>query len=226
MVTASSELYQSRSATIGVRSNYSPGRETGHAARTSKTAIDERSDHPRFYREELYAEFAPLVKRLLRQYGTDAEIRRDLTGEIYCLFCSFVEAYDPARGVPLRPYLVRQLTASVYTYVRREWTRNGRELSDNWSDGGVRVEQSYDPTASWITELSDQQLLATLPDAIAQLPDRQRKVLLWRYYDDVPFEEIARVLCVEQSTCRSLLRHALSNLRKRLVVKECSESST
>jgi RNA polymerase sigma factor (sigma-70 family) len=167
-------------------------------------------------RDSLYAEFAPLVRRLLRQYGTDPELRQDLTGEIYWLFCSLVEAYDPERGVPLRPYLVRQLTASVYTYVRRQWTRKSREFSEDWSDTSSCAEPGYDPTSSWIAELSQQQVLATLPNAIAQLPDRQRKVLMWRYYDELPFEEIAELLAVEASTCRSLLRHALNNLRKQM----------
>src|SRR5947209_20458060 len=66
-------------------------------------------------RDGLYAEFQPLVRRLIRQYGGDnAELREDLAGEIYYRFCQLLEVYDPERGVPLRPYLVRQLTASVY----------------------------------------------------------------------------------------------------------------
>src|SRR5579872_3052078 len=60
-------------------------------------------------RDQLYAEFAPLVRRLLRQYGQDPELKKDLAGEIYCRFCALLQAYDPQRGVPLRPYLVRQL---------------------------------------------------------------------------------------------------------------------
>src|SRR5438105_12578189 len=69
-------------------------------------------------RDALYAEFQPLVRRLIRQYGHCPEIRQDLAGEIYCRFCTLVTAYDPSRGIPIRPYIVRQLTASVYTYVR------------------------------------------------------------------------------------------------------------
>src|SRR4051812_22993567 len=68
------------------------------------STLERRSDHPRHYRDQLYEEFTPLVRRLLRQYGTDPELRHDLAGEIYCLFCSFVDAYDPGRGVPLKPY--------------------------------------------------------------------------------------------------------------------------
>jgi len=218
---------------IGTRDNDPSHNGSSHEVRAHlhathsrpMSALDRRSDHPRFYRDQLFEEFTPLVRRLLRQYGTDAEMRHDLAGEIYCLFCSFVEAYDPERGVPLKPYLVRQLTASVYTYVRRQWTRSNREVSETWSVAGSHLEPSYDPTASWIAGLSERQLLATLPAAIAQLPDRQQKVLLWRYYDEMPFEEIAGLLNVEASTCRSLLRHALNNLRKQMLSQDCMEAS-
>src|SRR2546423_6853276 len=72
-------------------------------------------------RDILYAELQPLVRRLIRQYGDDAESRNDLAGEIYCRLCSILESYDETRGVPLRPYLIRQLTTSVYSYSRRQW---------------------------------------------------------------------------------------------------------
>src|SRR5262245_39584833 len=74
-------------------------------------------------REELFGELQPLVRRLIQRFGEDPEMRRDLEGEIYYRFCMLLDAYDPARGVPLRPYLIRQLSASVYTYARQGWRR-------------------------------------------------------------------------------------------------------
>ena len=66
-----------------------------------------------------------------------------------------------------------------------------------------------------------QQILQSLPHAIAQLPDRQRKVVCWRYYDELPFEEIAGILDIEAATARSLLRHGLNNLRKQTQPNPC-----
>src|ERR1041385_7058749 len=80
-------------------------------------------------RDALYAEFQPLIKRLIRQYGDSAEGRQDLTGEIYYKFCALHDAFDPNRGIPFRPYMVRQLTAAVYTHARHGWRRQRREIS-------------------------------------------------------------------------------------------------
>jgi RNA polymerase sigma factor (sigma-70 family) len=185
--------------------------------RTAKSGEHPLSTRLNIDRESLYAEFAPLVKRMLRQYGGDAELLQDLEGEIYCRFCGLVEAFDPERGVPLRPYLVRQLTASIHTYVRSQRTLQKREAHIGWSEDIGANEPSYDPTASWIAEMSQQQFLHSLPHAIAQLPDRQRKVVWWRYVDDLPFEEIACILGIEPASVRSLLRHGLNNLRKQML---------
>jgi RNA polymerase sigma-70 factor (ECF subfamily) len=165
------------------------------------------------HRDQLYTEFRPLVRRLLRQYGDNADIRNDLEGEIYYRFCILFRAFDPNRGVPLRPYLVRQLSASIHTFARSHWCRKRREVSLETfsSEGGMMP--SFDPTYDWDDALNLQNIKRSLPAAIAKLSERQRNVLIWRYYEDSNFVEIANRLGVQAATARSLLRHALNRLR-------------
>ena len=164
-------------------------------------------------RHALFQEFSPLVKRLLNQYGSDVESRRDLVGEIYWRFCRIVDAYDPNRGVPFRAYIVRQLTASTHTHARTKWRRSGREVRLESCEGLRTFEPALDPTPQWDHELVTAQFRSAIPAAIRELPARQRQVLVWRYYEDRSFEEIARMLEVQPATARSLLRHALNRMR-------------
>jgi RNA polymerase sigma factor (sigma-70 family) len=170
--------------------------------------------------DELYAEFQPLIRRLIRQYGDSAEMRQDLAGEIYCRFHALVEAYDASRGIPVRPYLVRQLTASIYTYARQGWRRKKREISLDMSSGFCEPAQYCNPSEEWDNRIAMEKVLQGLPDAISKLPKRQRQVVIWRYYDQRPFEEIALILNVQTATARSLLRHGLNNLRRRIHLNE------
>ena len=166
-----------------------------------------------FDRESLYREFRPLVRRLIRQYGDTADIRQELMGEIYCRFCALLDAFEPERGVPLRPYLVRQLTASVHSWARSGWTRRRREIS---LDTGLRpydAELMEDPSRDWDDRLALEETIESLPEAIARLSNRQRKVVIWRYLEQRSFAEIASLLDVRETTARSLLRHGLHNLR-------------
>ena len=168
-------------------------------------------------REVLFADFQPLVRRLIRQYGEDQELRQDLAGEIYWRFCNLLDAYDPSRGIPLRAYIVRTLTASVYTYSRSQWRRQHREVSLEVDNGTNEPALSMDdPSSEWDKDLMTQDVLNTLPQAISQLPLRQRQVVIWRYYESRSFEEIAETLKIRPATARSLLRHGLNNLRRKI----------
>lgn len=167
-------------------------------------------------RNTLFAEFSPLIRRLIRQYGQTLELRQDLPGELYCRFHGLLDSYDPNRGVPLRPYLVRQLSAAAYAFARKRWTENRREAPLVEGMETTFFQTACDPTDDWDTKLIQNELLAVLPRMIAALPVRQRQVMLGRYYEGKSFEEIAQQLGVREASARSLLRHGINQLRQRM----------
>lgn len=169
-------------------------------------------------RETLFGEFQPLMRRLIRQYGSNPELREDLRGEIYCRFCALLDAYDPGRGVPLKPYLVRQLTASAYTFARHQWRRQQREVNlEIEAADAHHAAHALDPSQQWDDTLLIQRIQSGLGDALCLLSLRQRQVVIWRYYEARSFEEIAERLDIKVATARSILRHALLNLRRHLI---------
>ena len=170
---------------------------------------------PREESDALFSEFAPLVRRLIRQYGGDnAEMREDMRGELYCRFIQLLDEWDPERGIPLRPYIVRKLSAAAYTFARHHWRLDRRELKTDFGEESVEPGPSVDPTPSWTEALAMERVLNMLPGAIAVLPRRQQQVVMWRYYEQRSFEEIAEKLDIRVATARSILRHGLNNLRK------------
>lgn len=58
--------------------------------------------------------------------------------------------------------------------------------------------------------------LIELRDALARLSDRQRIVVVLRYFADIPDAEIAETLGVRPATVRSLAHRAMAVLRKEL----------
>jgi RNA polymerase sigma factor (sigma-70 family) len=171
-------------------------------------------------REAIYADFQPLVRRLIRQYGDTPEIREDLKGEIYCRFCDLLEAYDPNRGVNLYAYLVRMLSASTYAYARSLWRRRQEreQLEVSWKDQEKQSLQVSDeregPIELRIQAEDKEAILVALRERIGSLTERQRQVVTWRYYEAHSFEEIASRLNIKPTTARSILRHAIHNLRQ------------
>ncbi len=174
-------------------------------------------------REALYAEFTPLVYRLLRQYDRDSERRQDLPGEIYCRFCALLDAYDPTFSVPLHPHLVRQLTAVIDIHMRQQWRRQQQERVLPEPPESLSKIPEVDLPPAWMQPLS-QQVVSALPEALMKLPEQQRKVVLWRYYDAKSFEEMGELLGVQAPRVRSLLRQGLKNLRKQLGTLCCDQA--
>jgi RNA polymerase sigma-70 factor, ECF subfamily len=62
----------------------------------------------------------------------------------------------------------------------------------------------------------NQQLHASMQQAIAGLPDDQREVFLMREFLDMPFKDIAEVVGVPENTVKSRMRYALEKLRQEL----------
>ncbi len=55
-----------------------------------------------------------------------------------------------------------------------------------------------------------------IQQAIANLPDKQRAVILLAYYEDLPLEEIALILNIPTGTVKSRLHNAIKALKLEL----------
>lgn len=51
---------------------------------------------------------------------------------------------------------------------------------------------------------------------LGELPEKRRVALVLRYYEDLPYAEIARLMDCREATARSLVHRGLKNLRRRL----------
>lgn len=162
----------------------------------------------------LYEQFQPLVRSLMGRYGRTPELRKDLTGEIYYQFCRLVSAYDAARGIPICAYLTHMLPQRIFNHVRDYWRGESRYVS--YEQETMERVGDGESGGEWDEALVAEEVLNALPAAIGRLPHRQRLVVVWRYYEDRSFEQIAAQLEIKPATARSLLRHAITALRQRL----------
>ena len=117
---------------------------------------------------------------------------------------------------PLRPYLVCQLTSSVYTFVRQRRVRKQREVNLELDPDSLLPALAADPSEQWNDRLMFQEMCRHLPGVIQRLTLRQRQVVTWRYYEERSYEDIAAELNVQPATARSILRHSLRNMRRML----------
>lgn len=100
------------------------------------------------------------------------------------------------------PY-VRRVLYTVVVDRWRWWGRRAREVSGELPDTSV----GHDAMAD-----ADRRLVMGV--ALSRLTDRQRQVLVLRYYEDLTEVQTADVMHCSVSTVKSQTRHALKRLRE------------
>lgn len=144
--------------------------------------------------------------------------------------------YDPGRGVDFMGYAKPRVRGAVFNAVRSAY--RGVQRSPNSESYPDRLEslatdQAEDPLAAFVDtvvglgigamlEMSEpsptdsssfQQYSVLLKDALIDLPDRQREILLKHYFMQVQFQEIAASMGLTKGRVSQLHKTALGNLR-------------
>ncbi|MFC4501164.1 MULTISPECIES: SigE family RNA polymerase sigma factor [Streptomyces] len=165
-------------------------------------------------------------------------MRRPVRPVPYPSFASYVRARQPvllrtARSLTANPSDAEDLlqTALTKTYVAWERIEDHRAL-----DGYVRRALVNTRTSQWRKRKVDEYVCDELPEpeptlgeddqaerqalrdamwrAIMKLPDRQRAMVVLRYYEDLSEAQTAEVLGVSVGTVKSAVSRALGKLRE------------
>ena len=161
---------------------------------------------------------APLQARLLRQAAAltgDLSAAEDLISETLVEAWKSLGRYD--KTCRLSTWLYAILLHRSQKLARRA---RSRPLSLAWlpsfhrDDLAARQENlpSPDPSPSDNAEKND--LSIQLRQHIDRLPEKHRRVILLRFFEDASLPDIARVLDCSVGTVKSRLHHALEKLRK------------
>ncbi|MET8203235.1 SigE family RNA polymerase sigma factor [Micromonospora taraxaci] len=150
--------------------------------------------------EEYVSSRGPALVRLARLLTGDAHRAEDLTQEV--LSQAYVQWRRIARADRPDVYVRRMLVNANISWWRR---RSSRELVvDSFAERPHRGDLGG--------EAADRDEMWRL---ILDLPDRQRAVLVLRYYEDLDDTTIAQILDCSPVTVRTHAMRALANLRER-----------
>ncbi len=164
----------------------------------------------------LWAEWGHLHGRAVRGYLL-ALVRRhdladDLTQEVFCRAWQARDRYREQGAA--RAYLLRIADHLARDHQRR----SGREV--NLSDDGWRQFEPAQRDAAPGDALDQEEAFGQLAATLDSLSPPQRRVLLLRYYGDLSFAEIAKIMECPVSTALSHCHRGLLALRKVLAETE------
>jgi RNA polymerase sigma factor (sigma-70 family) len=173
-----------------------------------------------FAREADEAAFAELVKRridfvyaaALRQVAGDAHCAQDVTQEVFIKLARHAAALG--RHPALLGWLCTTTRHAAVDAIRREQRRRARETQATTMQAIDRDE----PT-DWA------QLQPVLDEALTSLPERDREIVLARFFARQPFAEIARDLGISENAAQHRADRALDKLRTALSRRRITSTS-
>ena len=158
--------------------------------------------------ETLVCRYATPLMRFVRRMVVDRHRSEELIQETFLAVWKYRSQYTSPRR--FRPWLFQIAINKCREELRRKGSRIVVHLHE--SDGSQVAEQHVGPTEAAVATES----AAIVLQAIAQLPKRQRTVLIMRFWNERPFEEIAVILGCTTGTARSHLHHALATMRRNM----------
>jgi RNA polymerase sigma-70 factor, ECF subfamily len=157
--------------------------------------------------DRLVQAYAPRVFALLTRFVGPAQNREDLVQEVFLRVIRARAGYRPEARFSTWLYrIVFNLCVN-----ENERRRPGRSLDDEL--GELRVDEHAPAPGA---ELERADLVFSVRAAIAALPARQRMALVLAKYEELPYEEVARVLGTSEKAIKSMIHRARESLRARL----------
>lgn len=153
--------------------------------------------------EAFYDEFYWRVFSYLSKHGMRSEDARDLTHDIFVYCWNKWNSYDPSRSAP-GTWLFMIVKCRFKNYLRGR-----RESVDIDELAGVLPDESTPDMdrAIYLTQLREE-----LACALEQLQEIPRKIVIYRYFQNKPWEDVAQELGITPGNARVILSRTLKKL--------------
>jgi RNA polymerase sigma-70 factor, ECF subfamily len=151
----------------------------------------------------LYETHLDTVYRYVYYKVGNGQLAEDLTQHIFLKAWEAIHRYQ-WRELPFQHWLLRLARNAVIDHYRSTKPTNA-SLLEPISDG-------VDPEAT----LAQSETVQMLQQAVRQLPDEQREVIVLRFIEQMPHAEVARHLGKSAATVRVIQHRALLALRRLL----------
>ena len=154
------------------------------------------------------------ILNLIYRFVGDRTQAKDLAQEVFIRVWQAARTYQPKAKFTTWVY---RITANL-CFNELKSTRRKKWFSFNWfdEDGKHTIEETLADSAPSAEDLLlEKERSRQISDALHSLPENQRMALILKRYDDLSYEEIARILNCSVSAVESLLVRAKRTLQEK-----------
>lgn len=163
---------------------------------------------------EVYRRHGGAVYGLARRVLDNAAEAEDVTQEVFVRLWNAPDRFDPARG-SLRSYLLAQSHARAVDVIRSQNSRRARESNDAMKTARAGYDMQNE---AWDLTLAHQ-----VSEALATLPDDERRAIELAYFEGRTYVQVAEILNQPEGTVKSRIRNGMRRMRRILVESGVTE---
>ncbi len=153
--------------------------------------------------QTLYESHLDTIYRYVYYKVGNGQLAEDLTQHIFMKAWEAINRYQ-WRELPFQHWLLRLARNTVIDHYRSTKPANATLLDP--------IGEGIDPEE----ELAQSEMIRTLQEAVRQLPDEQREVIVLRFIEQMPHADVALHLGKSAATVRVIQHRALQALRRLL----------
>jgi len=152
-----------------------------------------------------------VIGTVAKMLGSPTEAE-DIAQQVFVRVWKSAKKYKPT--AKFTTYLFTITRNLVFNETRRKKVRKQVSLEEQGEEWGAQHtdESSGSPSEEYLKE----ELIRAVDRAIAKLPKKQRMAVVLRRYEDMPYDEIAKVLGLSVSAVKSQLFRARGVLKEEL----------
>jgi len=157
--------------------------------------------------ERLVEGYSPRVYALLTRFLGPSENREDLLQEVFLRVIRARATYRPEARFSTWLYRI------VFNLCVNESERRKPSRSLDQGDGDFQETWEDESAPAPVEGLEREDVVRSVQAAIAALPERQRMALVLAKYEDLPYDEVGRVLGTTEKAVKSMIHRARETLR-------------
>lgn len=158
-----------------------------------------------------YELFIDRIYGYVRRLVAEDHLAEDVTQDVFVHIQRSIQTFDTSRN--LSPWVFTIAANKVRDHWRSRRHHDAlRETSLDGDDTSPLIEP-VDGALGPLFDIENRELRATLDAAIGELPLGMRETLVLRWFEELPFDEIGRMVGRNETAVRKRYSRALSELR-------------
>lgn len=152
------------------------------------------------FKTDIYTDYYKKVLGYLKSQVNNTETAQDIASDVFIKVYEKLDSFDESKA---------SLSTWIFTITRNKLTdfyRTRRVLSE--------VPETYAEPGSFEDDICSESELETLADALDSLDERERDIIVLRYYSGMTLKDIAQRMGISYAYIKTLHNRALSQLRR------------